>query len=166
MRNFIILSTLLLASFSLAREIVPEMPGTYGACYSITTVEELYGYVKLVNEGEDPDGCVLLRDDIYVNTGTDFETGNVAQWIPIGTAEHPFKGKFSGEYHTIYGIAQDCAADSVAGLFGYVAGGTEDSPVLIQRLGVENTRIAGCSVVGGLAAVFTTTTKKQRRRSS
>ena len=153
MRKFVVLSALLLASFSLAREIVPEMPGTYGACYSITTVEELYGYVKLVNEGEDPDGCVLLRDDIYVNTGTDFETGNVAQWIPIGTAEHPFKGKFSGEYHTIYGIAQDCAADSVAGLFGYVAGGTEDSPVLIQRLGVENARVAGCSVVGGLAAV-------------
>lgn len=66
--------------------------------------------------------------------------------LPIGTAEHPFKGTFDFEGKTISGIIND-PSESIGGLFGYIGEGG-----CVKGLKLENSHLCGKNYVGGIAA--------------
>lgn len=94
--------------------------------FIINTPEQLAGVAKLVNDGEtDFDGItIMLGKDISLYN----QDGSKYTWVPIGNDEHPFKGSFDGDGHTISGLNLRVYDDTVdewnrtCGLFGEVSG--------------------------------------------
>ncbi len=89
------------------------------------------------------DELTLIRDN--VNNGSNSYEGIVIVldwdlnlyngWIPIGTPEHPFRGTFDGQDHTInFGIYNE--SNDYQGFFGYMQGT------------VKNVNFPQCSVIG------------------
>lgn len=94
--------------------------------YKLSDAADLFGFAKLVNEGNDFAGkTVELTGDIDLS-------GYV--WMPIGNRdERHFDGTFNGNGHSIMNMAVNTAGYNYAGLFGYVnSNGT-----------VQNVRVAG-----------------------
>ena len=90
--------------------------------FDINSATQLAGLAKLVNEGTDFSGKTInLSDDIDLY-GTGGE-GDVREWTPIGTADHPFKGNFNGNNHTVSGLTLSGGINAEnVGLFGVVEG--------------------------------------------
>ena len=91
-------------------------------------------------------GCTF-----YLNKDLDM-SGH--EWTPIGNAEHPFKGNFDGQGHTISGIWIN-NTDEHVGLFGYVKGTIprEDEGQgsdYIKNLVLTNANVTGGRCVGGV----------------
>ncbi len=88
--------------------------------YHITTIEQLAGLVKLVNEGESFYGCEFYLDEDLDLEGYD--------WVPIGWyypadkgnlwKDFPFEGVFYGNGHTIYNMRIVAPDQSDLGMFG------------------------------------------------
>ncbi len=92
---------------------------------NIRTLEQLFKFAKSVNSGTDYTGKeVHLKANIIFPKepaeASVFETIENT-WTPIGTSDHPFKGTFDGEGHTISNLK---AQGENAALFG-VTGETE-----------------------------------------
>lgn len=105
--------------------------GMTGLIEEINSAENLALFAYLVNNGESYNGKeVKLLADIDLSG---------KYWVPIGTEEHPFKGTFNGQGHTIKYISVDenSLANSngknveYAGLFGNLSGATISSLVLL-----------------------------------
>ncbi len=95
----------------------------------INSEADLYNFATRVNNGEDfEEYTVELKTNIELNCN---ETN---QWIPIGTLDNPFKGKFNGNGHKIIGM-EIYEQSKYVGLFGYVFKGE------IKNLIVENSHI-------------------------
>ena len=91
--------------------------------FGLSTADDLFGFAKLVNEGNNFSGkTVELAADIDL-------TGYV--WTPIGSGKY-FAGIFNGNNHKVAGMSVFAAGIDYAGLFGYVSGGT-----------VQNVHVAG-----------------------
>lgn len=81
--------------------------------YEIRNAGDLVSFANKVNAGEtDINGALLKSVD---HTGYPL--------VPIGTAEHPFKGNFDGQIFAITGIDCEATSDNF-GVFGVVDGGT------------------------------------------
>lgn len=108
--------------------------------YDLDSARKLAGLAKLVNEGNDFSGITInLSDDIDLY-GTGGE-GDVREWMPIGTADHPFKGNFNGNGHTIKGLTLSGGIEAGnVGLFGVAEGG-QDS--FIKDFTLENPLVYG-----------------------
>lgn len=98
--------------------------------FEISSAAELGGLAKLVNEGEDFEGCTItLADDIDLDE---------KEWIPIGTASNPFMGAFDGDGYTISNMnivsveEEDNSDDDSAGLFGTIDGATVKNVTLFD----------------------------------
>lgn len=88
--------------------------------YHITTIEQLAGLVKLVNEGRSFLGC-----NIYLDADLDLDG---YEWAPIGWyypaddgymwKDFPFEGKFYGNGHAIYNMYISAPDQSDLGMFG------------------------------------------------
>jgi len=88
--------------------------------YHITTVEQLAGLVKLVNEGKTFVGC-----DFYLDADLDLAGYD---WAPIGWyfpangdtlwRDYPFQGRFFGNGHTISNMRIVAPEQSDLGMFG------------------------------------------------
>ena len=128
--------------------------------YVITNTAELYGFAKLVNEGQ-TDANAVLGCDITVNQGVldasgDLSDGAFITWTPIGASyTTPYSGTFDGRGHSINGLyfcqdrTQPLQGKLYLGLFG-----------LLENATVENVTVADSyfnagadySSVGGIAA--------------
>ena len=128
--------------------------------YVITNTAELYGFAKLVNEGQ-TDANAVLGCDITVNQGVLDASGDLADgafitWTPIGASyTTPYSGTFDGRGHSINGLyfcqdrTQPLQGKLYLGLFG-----------LLEHATVENVTVADSyfnagadySSVGGIAA--------------
>ena len=128
--------------------------------YVITNTAELYGFAKLVNEGQ-TDANAVLGCDITVNQGVldangDLSDGAFITWTPIGSSHTtPYSGTFDGRGHSINGLyfcqdrTQPLQGKLYLGLFG-----------LLENATVENVTVADSyfnagadySSVGGIAA--------------
>ena len=128
--------------------------------YVITNTAELYGFAKLVNEGQ-TDANAVLGCDITVNQGVldasgDLSDGAFITWTPIGSSHTtPYSGTFDGRGHSINGLyfcqdrTQPLQGKLYLGLFG-----------LLENATVENVMVADSyfnagadySSVGGIAA--------------
>ena len=128
--------------------------------YVITNTAELYGFAKLVNEGQ-TDANAVLGCDITVNQGVldasgDLSDGAFITWTPIGSSHTtPYSGTFDGRGHSINGLyfcqdrTQPLQGKLYLGLFG-----------LLEHATVENVTVADSyfnagadySYAGGIAA--------------
>ena len=128
--------------------------------YVITNTAELYGFAKLVNEGQ-TDANAVLGCDITVNQGVLDASGDLADgafitWTPIGASyTTPYSGTFDGRGHSINGLyfcqdrTQPLQGKLYLGLFG-----------LLENATVENVTVADSyfnagadySYAGGIAA--------------
>ena len=128
--------------------------------YVITNTAELYGFAKLVNEGQ-TDANAVLGCDITVNQGVldasgDLSDGTFITWTPIGFSyTTPYSGTFDGRGHSINGLyfcqdrTQPLQKKLYLGLFG-----------LLENATVENVTVADSyfnagadySYAGGIAA--------------
>ena len=68
-------------------------------------------------------------------------------WVPIGTAEHPFKGTFDFEGRTLVGVYNDPSNAGFGGLFGYIGEGGR-----VEGLKIRDSQLRGAGYVGGIAA--------------
>ena len=101
--------------------------------YVISTLEQLYGLVKLSLNDNFKGKTILLANDITVNTGnaTDWKnSAPVNNWVSIGSADVPFAGTFDGQGHTISGIYLQTIGQ-YNGLFGKT---TKDSAIKNLKL--------------------------------
>ena len=123
--------------------------------YQISSAEELLYFMFDVNNGNVSANAVLLND-IVVNADLfkqiadllkrTTKAGNALnKWIPIGTAENPFRGTFDGNGHIISGIYFKDETQSNVGLFGNVG-----SEAVIKNLGVTDSYISGNENVGAI----------------
>ena len=128
--------------------------------YVITNTAELYGFAKLVNEGQ-TDANAVLGCDITVNqcvldASGDLSDGAFITWTPIGSSyTTPYSGTFDGREHSINGLyfcqdrTQPLQGKLYLGLFG-----------LLENATVENVTVADSyfnagadySYAGGIAA--------------
>ncbi len=115
--------------------------------YHITTVEQLAGLVKLVNEGESFRGCNFFLDADLDLEGYD--------WAPIGWdypadngysgKDFPFEGRFYGNGHTIYNMRIVTPDWSNIGMFGRTLQSFE-----IHDFSLVDCYIEGRYYVGGI----------------
>jgi len=124
--------------------------------FHISTLEELYGMVRLSIQGVTfKDQVVYLDNDIAINvveTGTidTWKAGNEPTniWIPIGSEENMFMGTFDGKGHTISGLYLKTGVRYV-GFFGCA----KDATIRNLRLEdsyLESTR-TGSASIGSIA---------------
>ena len=115
--------------------------------YHITTVEQLAGLVKLVNEGRS-----FLGDTFYLDADLDLAG---YEWAPIGWyypadngylwRDFPFEGKFYGNGHTISNLYIYAPKQSNLGLFGRTV-----QSFCVHDLTLENCYVEGRFYVGGI----------------
>ncbi len=84
----------------------PSEPDTY----TLTSASELAGLAKLVNEGKE------TFEGKTITLASDIALDGVSNWIPIGSAEHPFNGTFDGAGHTVSGLYIDHNLTTTTGL--------------------------------------------------
>lgn len=104
--------------------------------YYISTMEELAGLSRLVNEGNAFEGkTIYLTNDLIDSERID----------PIGTKMHPFSGKFDGMgYKVMYTYNIPEGDDAYTGMFGYAEGAE------IYNVGVLAASALGTEANGGL----------------
>jgi hypothetical protein len=147
-----------------ARWLVKKRPakGADG-CYVITNASELYGFAAIVNGTDDftknNSSCASLGNDIVVNenvlkpdgTVNERDSADFMKWTPM----EEFRGQFDGKGHTISGLYYNVESGTDlnlkgVGLFGVIRDGTEDSPVVIKNVGIEDSYFSGVFNVGAL----------------
>lgn len=127
--------------------------GTVAEPYQISNGAELALFAQKVSAGDTALNAVLT-DDIYLNENSEqFATWNeenspANKWkMPIGLANHTFRGSFDGKGHKIYGVYIDKELEvnwSGIGLFGTVG----DSAI-IKNVGVTNSYVSVYGVIDG-----------------
>lgn len=95
----------------------------------ITSKEELFQFAKNINEG-------LKYQSTNVNLACDITIEFEDNWVPIGTYEHPFLGKFKGNYHKI--ILNVNSDDDNVGLFGYAVDSTFENLIIEGAITGQN----------------------------
>lgn len=110
--------------------------------FTLSDAADLFGFAKLVNEGNNFSGkTVELAADIDL-------TGYV--WTPIGSGKH-FAGTFNGNNHKVTGMSVFAAGIGYAGLFGYVSGGTVQNVHVVGKVTAMNVSDVG-GIVGQVGA--------------
>ena len=108
------------------------------ATFSISTGNQLLGLANLVNSG-------TSFENKIIDLNADIDLTHCANWIPIGTENRPFKGKFFGNGHVISNLTVIQPEMTGVGLFGTVYGQSE-----VCGVGILNFTIVGNNNVGSL----------------
>ena len=136
--------------------------------FIITTAKDLAGLAKIVNGEIDGVSDDFSEDTIYL--GDDIDLNNLP-WASIGdSSDNPFRGTFNGGKKTIDNVHIDYNAQSIAGLFGYVDGGSicdlsivdiyfdqvsnsgQKDAIIGSIAGqIHNGFISNCAVIGGVS---------------
>ena len=112
----------------------------------IADKEDLLAFAEMVNGGNDFKGkTVKLGADIEMMD----ENGIIANMVPIGKSDHPFRGTFDGQGHKISNLYityfnGDDFDGAYVGLFG------KTSEATIKNVTVHNPYLVGASYVGGI----------------
>ena len=112
---------------------------------TISTFKELDDLADAVNNGSNDYADYTIRLTADLKQGGDTRN-NWYALTPIGTAEHPFRGVFDGQGHTIKNVRtyhdDNNNVDDNVGLFGYTDG------AVISNLILQNISLRGKSNVG------------------
>jgi len=113
----------------------------FSVVIGIESIDELQ---RIGNDAAYPlDGEYELTQDIDASATLNWNDG--AGFIPIGTSESPFAGKFDGNGHKIVGLYINRSDEAGVGFFGYVGELGE-----VKDLKLGECVITGSSYVGGL----------------
>ena len=111
--------------------------------YYLKDAADLYGFAKLVNEGNSFEGKVVkLTADIILNQGDASKWGEefpLAEWQAIGAYKYSFEGIFDGQGHTIsglYRVKTDTEGERI-GLFG-----TTSKDAIVKDVQIKNSYFA------------------------
>lgn len=122
----------------------PVSKSLVGDTYTVTEPAELYWLAEQINSGTlDSSGITIKLADSLDADGMDFKG---EAWLPIGTADHPFKGTFDGNGKTIKNLTVKDQEN--AGLFGCVE--TQDS---IKDITIESVSITVGANSGALVGI-------------
>ena len=133
-----------------------KMPESDGACYLISSVQDLYSFVSIVNgiNGMEinESACGKLTQDIVVNELVLTSNGELnveksfRKWIPMKN----FAGVFDGNGHAIYGLYYDDMEDEdgVGFISEIYLGGRDVKKAEIKNLGLEDFYFRGGYRVG------------------
>lgn len=119
-----------------------KIPEPKGDCYEIATMDDLFGFAAIVNGApgakKDSLACGKLVADVKYEKND--ENGRL-WWIPI----QDFAGSFDGNGFTIGGLSWWPGYDGLnrvesayVGLFGSVSGGSDENPVVIKNLRLQD----------------------------
>ena len=155
MNKFIAFTSIALASLAFAADpYVPETPKLDSdGCYAISSVEELYGFAKIVNASKTHDECGKLTEDLIVSTYDWYSSDEERAWKPIPL----FRGVFDGQNHTIEGLHYAVRDSSNLGMFAELRGFMSDDgksvekPAVVKNLGLFKTEYIGLGCLGGVA---------------
>lgn len=109
--------------------------------YMLFEASDLLWFAQQVSAGNDTI-CGCLYNDIYLSSLDE------SYWEPIGSLSAPFKGKFDGKGHTVYGLTLKVKNNS--GLFGYAINATIEN---ININGVKLAQIDVPNILGYIGAV-------------
>lgn len=124
--------------YTIGKEVEPDISwyNDTDTEFTLTEVDQLFGFAKLVNSGNTFSGKT-------VNLGGDIDLAGY-NWTPIGNT-YVFAGTFDGGNHRIHNLNVNVAGGQHAGLFGQVQHGT------VRHLQVEGSANAGgTSCAGGI----------------
>lgn len=125
---------------------------TDATSFAISTGAQLAGLAQIVN-GTDTDGVQDSFKGKTITLTNDIEL-NLNEWVPIGTSDNPFQGKFDGGSHSIKNLCIKAAGNN-QGLFGYI----QDAEICNVML--SNVLISGDTNVGGIAGSAVNSTIKE-----
>lgn len=126
-------AALRLSNASATLVALPAIVQDYTPAYGLVTAAGLQAFAKAVKEGTstsdwESEGVVRVLRDIDMN--------GVSGWEGIGTADHPFTGRFNGGGFSVINLK-----NTASGLFGFCKGAT-----------VENITLGkGCAIYNGSA---------------
>ncbi len=143
----------------------PSLPEEKDGIYSIDTPEQWNRWALQVNTG-----VIATKGKTFTLTA-DLNFGSETTLMPVGTEEHPFSGRFSGEGHRLYGIRGVVTKSmGTASPFGYLkdaaltnfgvetVGGGLDGDMYaagIASVVLGRTKIEGCYFAGALSGKIT-----------
>ena len=117
--------------------------GTEANPYQISTPEQLAKLAELVNASN------ADYNNKYYKLMNGLDLSGYASgegWMPIGTWNHSFYGRFDGAGHVITGLVINRPQESdYQGLFGAISFG------VVENLGLDGVSITGTSSVGGVS---------------
>jgi len=121
------------------------------AGFNIATAEQLAGFAKLVNDGNDFKGkTIKLERNIMLNDTADWQNWVNSppknNWAPIGKKR--FNGTFDGNNYVVSGVYINDSKGYGQGLFGYI-----DSGGTVKKLGLTASYIKADRGAGGIAGV-------------
>lgn len=124
-----------------------SVPRLVDGVYQIGNAAELYGFARLVNQGE-RNADAVLTNDIVVNVGdvagsAEASGAGFAEWTPIGFDYIGYSGSFDGQNHTVSGLYFNDSSARYVGLFG-------SSNNRIANVGVINSYFNGSEIVGAV----------------
>ena len=129
--------------------------------YEISNAAQLFGFARLVNEGNANANAILMCD-ITINENVIDAEGNLVgsnliSWTPIGKDSGTYySGVFDGNGKTISGLYyNELKADSYAGLFGELYEAEVCDLIIADSYFAVN---PNCSSVGGVAAAASSST--------
>ena len=117
--------------------------GTEGDPYLIASTTNLNNLAIIVNGGNDCEG------KFFKMTANITYDGTANNYTPIGDIDHPFKGTFDGQGHSISGIRISDTNDNTGedkAIFGMVIEGT------VKNLVVNDCSIVAYQKIGGIAS--------------
>lgn len=115
--------------------------------FTLTTAEQMFGFAKLIREGNDFKGkTVTLEADVDLS-GYKWDTYGIA--AGYGT----FNGTFDGQGHKIYGLYVNMAGPWDLGMFRYLGGSARVERVLLAGGEVYGWGWASAKGVGGVGAI-------------
>ncbi|MBE6426382.1 MAG: hypothetical protein E7029_10440, partial [Planctomycetaceae bacterium] len=139
--------------------------------YTIDSAHALAYFAELVNTGKD----TFEGKTVKLAEGSEIDLSIYEKWTPIGTSSaYSFKGTFDGQNSVISNLTINDAAQSYAGLFGYISGkavvenftlkdvfivgkyrvgavvGGSNSASIVRNVTVEGADITGYWYVGGI----------------
>lgn len=89
-----------------------QQPEKAGGVYQIENAGQFAWFSEQVNAG---------NTDIDAALAANIDLSPITAWVPAGTADHPYRGVFEGNFHTISNLSSHLNQDNV-GLFGTING--------------------------------------------
>ena len=146
MKHFYFILSLLVTNFCLAFAASEDSSQKTGSVFEIYTVDDLYKFAQLVNDG-DVSLNARLMNDIVINENVLDSAGNLNEgtfksWTPI----NEFRGVFEGNNHVIKGLYIPAGGDKM----GFISSLSDGK---VSNLGIEDSYMRSSNGrAGGIAS--------------
>ena len=100
--------------------------------YTVKTPAQFYWLSQQINAGN------IDTSKVTIKLGNDLDFRN-DEWLPVGTAEHPYQGSFDGQNHKIENLKITRLVNTTnrVGLFGQVNNGKEFKDITIHTASIS-----------------------------